>query len=69
MQGSEAQPPDTEKIVIFQQNMPEFRFLQTMAHIVIPLHQSKLATILHIATACLADDYNCACMNSMMHSE
>ena len=30
-----------------------------------PLHQSKVATILYITTASLADD-NCACMNSMM---
>ena len=39
-----------------------------MAHIIIPLHQSKVATILHITTACLADDDNCACMNSMIRA-
>ena len=73
MWGSGGAAPDAEKIVIFHDQHSKYacRFLQTfnLAHITIPLHQSKVATILHITTACLADDDNCASMNSMMHSE
>ena len=45
--------------------MPEQRFLETMAHIIIPLHQSKVATIVHniITTAYLADNDNFTVQN------
>ena len=34
-----------------------------MAHIIIPLYQSKVATTLHITTAYLADNDNCTVHN------